>query len=542
MHVNGRIDTDVHPAGYSDPATHGPQALQGLNACKTCHGPAFGGAGATPSCTACHAAAGHANWLTECTFCHGDGNRAADAAFALAGNPPLRANQAAPPIGTQRELTSSSPAVGAHLAHINPASSSNGALAIQIQCTECHGAVLPTNADHADGSVAIGWGAVAKARGAVPTPAEGNLLASWEASPTCTNYCHGITLAGGGSKVNPNWVSGPPEAACGTCHSALRPGTWHPNNTTCGQCHPGYTSTAVNVATHINGQIDPAATSCTSCHGGQAGNAAPPFASTGATTGPKIGAHQAHVSAASLVAAGYGCATCHLSPATMRHANDQVDMAWAGTAIAAGVVPTPITGALPVGAWEGAPTCTNYCHGASLAAAGGTNRNPNWTAGVGQVACGSCHAAPPPLSAVANQNHPRNTACANCHGAGYDLAAVTGAARTTHVNGTTTLVVGGCTACHGDRAAAGVTLTNNLVAAAPGEGTLATSGDTTGTNAISAPGVGAHAAHLSNTTYRNALLTCADCHALPPSNADLSHATGAGTGGARATFARLLAG
>ncbi len=536
LHVNGLPEFDYHPVGYSNPATHGPQALQGLAACATCHGSSFAGQGAAPSCTACHAAAGRPTWLTDCTFCHGAGNRAADAAFAAVGNPPVAANRAAPPEGTQGETGANQPAVGAHLAHIQPSSSLNpaGALAIQIQCTECHGAVLPGDEKHADGSVAIGWGSLARARSAVPTPAEGNLIAGWEANPTCTNYCHGITLAGGGAKVNPNWVAGAPEAACGTCHAA-RPGTWHPNNGACGQCHPGYSASGVNALTHVNGLIDPAGTNCTSCHGGPSGNPAPPYATTGASSGVKVGAHQPHTAGGTLVAAGYGCGTCHTGPASLRHGNDQVDMAWTAPATAGGVTPAPLAGALPVAAWEAAPTCTNYCHGASLTAAGGTNKTPSWTAGAGQVACGTCHGAPPPLAASpAGANHPQNPVCASCHGAGYAVAGISGTARTTHVDTLVTLVVSGCTSCHGDRAVAGVTLGNGLAASAPSGGNQL---DTTGQGLVSAPGVGAHAAHASGTTYRSAALACTECHALPPTNADRAHATGAGTGGARATLA-----
>ena len=332
MHVNGRIDTDVHTPTYSNPTEHGPQALQGLAACKTCHGADLGGQGNTPSCTACHAAAGRPNWLSECTFCHGNGNRAGDAAFALVGNPALRMNQAAPPEGTQGETAATEVAVGAHIAHINPAISLNGALSVQIQCTECHGSVLPTNSDHADGSVAIGWGALATARATGATPAA--ITPAWEANPTCTNYCHGSSLVGGGSNVNPSWVAGAAQAACGTCHSALQPGLWHVVNSNCASCHgTGYAQAGISgaaVATHVNGTINPASTTCASCHPTAA--SAPPWtATTGATGGVKVGAHQAHVSASSLlVAGGYACTTCHTNPAAMRHANGR--SRWPGPA------------------------------------------------------------------------------------------------------------------------------------------------------------------------------------------------------------------
>jgi predicted CxxxxCH...CXXCH cytochrome family protein len=94
----------------------------------------------------------------------------------------------------------------------------------------------------------------------------------------------------------------------------------------------------------------------------------------------------------------------------------------------------------------------------------------------------------------------------------------------------------GCTACHGDRSDTAVTLTTNTVKAAPGLGAAGSSADTTGATAATSAGVGAHLAHLAGTTFRSAPLACTECHALPPSNSDTSHATGAGTGGARATI------
>jgi predicted CxxxxCH...CXXCH cytochrome family protein len=44
----------------------------GVPKCTNCHGVNYDGVANAPSCTACHAAAGHGNWLTDCTFCHGN--------------------------------------------------------------------------------------------------------------------------------------------------------------------------------------------------------------------------------------------------------------------------------------------------------------------------------------------------------------------------------------------------------------------------------------------------------------------------------------
>ena len=48
--------------------------------------------------------------------------------------------------------------------------------------------------------------------------------------------------------------------------------------------------------------------------------------------------------------------------------------------------------------------------------------------------------------------------------------------------------------------------------------------------------MGAHAAHLSGTRWRSAPIACGECHVIPATG-DTAHATGAGTGGARAIIA-----
>ena len=46
--------------------------IPGTPRCNTCHGLNYDGLANAPSCTACHAQAGHGNWLTDCAFCHGN--------------------------------------------------------------------------------------------------------------------------------------------------------------------------------------------------------------------------------------------------------------------------------------------------------------------------------------------------------------------------------------------------------------------------------------------------------------------------------------
>ena len=424
LHVNGSVEAGRHHAiGYADPAVHGPVALGNLNACRVCHGATLDGA-LGPSCTACHTTAGHPTWKTECTFCHGNPNRASFGGFAQVGQPLSALDQAAPPFGTQGESASSQAAVGAHLAHLDPAG-----LSRSIGCGECHGASLPTDETHADATVALGWGTVASAGGVTPAPAAFD--AAWEASPTCTTYCHGASL-GGGTRTTPSWT-GTGQATCGSCH-ALRPGSWHPANSACGQCHPTSGGGLFDPAVHVNGTVDlKASLSCTSCHGTAGANAAPPTTTSGATSGVRVGAHQPHLTPTRLITTGViGCDACHPAVSGLHHANDVVELAWSALASVGGA-PAPAAGGLPAG-WEATPTCTNYCHGATLPG-GAASKAVSWTGGAAAVACGTCHfiASPPsPHPAVDSLGAAITAAtqCGQCHG------------ETVHPDGTIDLILG----------------------------------------------------------------------------------------------------
>lgn len=66
----------VQHANWMDPATHGPEFVNFVGNkpdhfdCEYCHSGTFDGLGIAPSCNSCHARAGHAEWRTDCTFCH----------------------------------------------------------------------------------------------------------------------------------------------------------------------------------------------------------------------------------------------------------------------------------------------------------------------------------------------------------------------------------------------------------------------------------------------------------------------------------------
>jgi predicted CxxxxCH...CXXCH cytochrome family protein len=151
------------------------------------------------------------------------------------------------------------PGVGAHQSHLLPGA---GAISAPIACSECH--VVPSDLAHvgpaATSPTKLAWGPLASAGGATP--------GFDPVAITCTNYCHGQTLAGSGSIVTPIWtkVDGT-QASCGTCHAAPPPDLPHVVHVStvapdfpCSTCHPaGYSRDAVGAAAvpyHVNGVND----------------------------------------------------------------------------------------------------------------------------------------------------------------------------------------------------------------------------------------------------------------------------------------------
>ncbi len=126
-----------------------------------------------------------------------------------------------------------------------------------MDCTECH--VVPASMDHSDGAVQLAFGTLSRTDGASP---------AWDAQTlTCAStYCHGAGLRGGGTNQAPVWIGGPAQTACGTCHLTPPPPP-HPHTQICDNCHPGYTITSVDLATHINGVVEATNLTCSSCHG-----------------------------------------------------------------------------------------------------------------------------------------------------------------------------------------------------------------------------------------------------------------------------------
>ena len=228
---------------------------------------------------------------------------------------------------------------------------------------------------------------------------------------------------------------------------------------------------------------DPLAGCSLGCHGSDI-STAPPTSIAGdtATTAKGVGAHQQHLNVAPTWHRQVACSDCHVVPQTVG-APGHID----GDNVAE-VQFSALAGAAP--AYTGT-TCTAQCHGST--ALGGTHPEPTWTQVDGsQVTCGSCHGTPPPAP------HPQDPNCASCHPS-MEEGSLTFRDPSLHINGVVDVADAAqtsCTACHG-----------SPTSSAPPK-------DLSGQTAATAPGVGAHQAHLApGSQFRP--VTCSNCHVVP---------------------------
>ncbi len=154
-------------------------------------------------------------------------------------------------------------------------------------------------------------------------------------------------------------------------------------------------------------------TTCTSCH----------------DQPPPTGAHLEHVLGAGL-GAPVGCTECHVVPSTIfapGHIDDSVVTVTFGTLASKGGL-TPSYNA-------SSQTCSNvYCHGNfPFSKPTLPPPNPTWKGGSAVVACGTCHALPPPAPAHPDPvafgvslgcNGPSNNPALACHPGSYTLTSV----------------------------------------------------------------------------------------------------------------------
>ena len=265
----------------------------------------------------------------------------------------------------------------------------------------------------------------------------------------------------------------------------------------CAECHgqdfTGGTSQVSCTSCHQDGP-----TACSTCHGDIASK----------------GAHARHLGGGPL-GKMYGCPECHKTPTTYTDpghiflADGSLDPPPAEVTLGAMAALTPAgaTRAAAPSYDAGTSTCSNiYCHGAVLGDSAATNTNPSWKgAGQGQADCGTCHGLPP--------NNVNNNACAMCHPSVVDRDRTIIAADL-HVNGKVDLGPAdkGCAGCHG-----------SMTTPAPPP-------DLSGQTAPTAPGVGAHQAHVQGKAHLGAPIACTECHRTPKEVGDPGHIGGHGPG------------
>ncbi|HET9594213.1 MAG TPA: CxxxxCH/CxxCH domain-containing protein [Anaeromyxobacteraceae bacterium] len=427
-------------------------------ACGTCHGvPPPAPHVQNTACASCHTgysqsavnAALHLNGVIDttaqsCVTCHGTSTRTGGTG-ATGANPVA----SAPPADTKGGSATTARGVGAHLSHLTGTTWAS----TSILCSDCH--TVPTASTHANGTASNPNGAVLFSSRA--TAAGSTATATWnDTALACANvYCHGSSTLGGTNKT-PSWttVNGT-QAACGTCHG-IPPPAPHMQNSTCGNCHSGYTSTAVNKTLHLNFAVNQS-TTCTSCHGTQnrATNSgigtvdanlasAPPVDTAGSSTSVRVGNHLAHSNptAGAQLFRPLLCTDCHPNNAgNTLHRNGVLEVALPTIGGYPGAV-VKSSGTTPA-------TCTVYCHGSKWPA-GDSHKGARttWAWNGANAACGDCHAYPPTSSAHSGVTSSTN--CGGCH-PGYTNTAVN---LSLHINGATDAnsepTAGGtsCGTCH----------------------------------------------------------------------------------------------
>lgn len=401
----------------------------------------------------------------RCATCHGDPARPGD--FLL---------RAAPPHDLLGSTDVSYPGVGAHQIHLNRSQTHTA-----IACDECHVIPEDTNSPgHADSKrpAELVFGTLAKT---------GDRSPSYDAGTrTCTDtYCH--------RQANAVWSLPRDSAgACGSCHS-LPPKAPHPQSDRCSDCHGQVVDADKRIIApelHVNGTVEYAPASCTTCHG-SGDDPAPPVDTHGnvATTFVGVGAHQAHLGT-NPIGRPLACAECHPVPDKVDapgHVNGTTEVVLSSVGTSGGHDMAHYDAA--------ARTCTDtWCHGSGMT---GHAASPEWTSS-GPLPCDSCHGNPPAAP------HPQMAECSICHAAVVNDDNVTIKDPGLHVDGHVDVMVEqSCTGCHGGKNPAPPV-------------------DTSGHTNTTAPGVGAHQTHVLGTA-RSRPVPCGECHLVPKSTLDPGH-------------------
>jgi len=251
-----------HPQNWiAGPASHSAFLKSNrydLKACQICHGQDYSLVKVNNSCLTCHA---QPNGPEACNTCHG--NPAASAADL---------KNAAPPKGLDDETEVTSPAVGAHQAHLAYFTE----LSAATVCQECH--LVPATlvaANHIDDNtraeaVFVGPLGARKTEGGARVP---QVVYDFNTNTCSNSYCHGnwalrksqsrnnFAFAAelmAGNNAAPKWTDSA-SASCGSCHGLPPTGHIPSPLTACSNCHQGVVDGAGNIVDktkHINGKVN----------------------------------------------------------------------------------------------------------------------------------------------------------------------------------------------------------------------------------------------------------------------------------------------
>jgi predicted CxxxxCH...CXXCH cytochrome family protein len=229
-----------------------------LQSCQGCHGQNYGTVKVNTSCLTCHTKPGGPE---ACNTCHG--NSAED---------PAVLTNVAPPGGLDGETAVTTPAVGAHQAHLTFYPSAS----LASTCQQCH--ALPQTFAAAGHIDADGNAELLFTGSLVKLATEGGARvpnASYSAANnTCAGtYCHGnwgllqsqskysfiyVAAKMEGAVASPKWTDAS-SAACGSCHG-LPPAGHNPfSRADCATCHQGVIDVNGNIidnAKHVNGKVN----------------------------------------------------------------------------------------------------------------------------------------------------------------------------------------------------------------------------------------------------------------------------------------------
>lgn len=246
---NAEPELEAHPEGWADANSANFHGLfirnhgWDLDNCKQCHGADYTGGISETSCLTCHPATPE-----DCVVCHGGVDN----------------QTGAPPEDLDGNVTTTARGVGAHTAHLDGESLSDG-----IPCSSCH--VVPATfatSGHADSDLPaeITFGAIALTDSANPTYdvanascADAYCHGNWRLPKSASNSTFVYTADFiEGNRAAPVWTD-PSTAACGTCHGLPPTGHTPFELSQCTNCHGSVidaAGTIIDKSKHVNGQVN----------------------------------------------------------------------------------------------------------------------------------------------------------------------------------------------------------------------------------------------------------------------------------------------